>query len=101
MKKGFIIFTAAALALAFCLPAFGATKIKGKAVTYKTGNEILKGYLAYDENIKGPRPGVLVVHEWWGQNEYARKRARMLAELGYTALALDMYGRGKHREASG
>jgi dienelactone hydrolase len=56
---------------------------------------MMKGYLAYDENMKGKRPGVLVVHEWWDLNDYARKRARMLAELGYTALALDMYGEGK------
>jgi dienelactone hydrolase len=55
----------------------------------------MKGYLAYDESITGKRPGVLVVHEWWGLNDYARKRARMLAELGYTALAVDMYGDGK------
>jgi dienelactone hydrolase len=55
----------------------------------------MKGYLAFDENIKGPRPGVLVVHEWWGLNDYARMRARMLAELGYTALAIDMYGDDK------
>jgi dienelactone hydrolase len=55
----------------------------------------MKGYLAFDENIKGTRPGVLVVHEWWGLNDYARKRARMLAGLGYTALALDMYGNGE------
>jgi dienelactone hydrolase len=55
----------------------------------------MKGYLAYDDKIKDKRPGVLVVHEWWGHNEYARKRARMLAELGYTALAVDMYGDGK------
>ena len=69
--------------------------IKGEEVTYRAGNTVLKGYLAYDDAIKGKRPGVLVVHEWWGQNEYARKRARMLAEMGYTALALDMYGDGK------
>jgi dienelactone hydrolase len=55
----------------------------------------MKGYLAYDRNASGERPGVLVVHEWWGHNEYARKRARMLAEMGYTALAVDMYGEGK------
>lgn len=80
----------------FCAGAvFAAPKIKGKRVTYKAGKVTLQGYLAYDENIKGKRPGVLVVHEWWGQNEYARKRARMLAELGYTALAVDMYGDGK------
>jgi dienelactone hydrolase len=70
-------------------------KIVGKAVEYSAQGVVMKGYLAYDENIKGKRPGVLVVHEWWGLNDYARKRARMLAELGYTALAVDMYGEGK------
>jgi dienelactone hydrolase len=64
-------------------------------VIYNADGVILKGYIAYDDALKGRRPGVLVVHEWWGQNEYARKRARMLAELGYTALAVDMYGNGK------
>ena len=72
-----------------------APKIKGEPVEYTAGSTVLKGYLAYDENIKGQRPGVLVVHEWWGHNEFARKRARMLAKLGYTALAVDMYGDGK------
>jgi len=69
--------------------------VQGKEVAYSNNGEILKGYIAYDDAIKGKRPGVLVVHEWWGHNEYSRKRARMLAELGYTALALDMYGDGK------
>ena len=69
--------------------------VKGKEVTYSANGTTLKGYVAYDDAIKGKRPGVLVVHEWWGHNEYARKRARMLAEQGYTALALDMYGNGK------
>jgi dienelactone hydrolase len=55
----------------------------------------MRGYLAYDETIKGQRPGVLIVHEWWGLNDYTRKRAQMLAGLGYTALAVDMYGDGK------
>ncbi len=70
-------------------------KIKGMNVEYNAQNVVMKGYLAYDENIEGRRPGVLVVHEWWGINDYARKRARMLGELGYTALAVDMYGEGK------
>ena len=69
--------------------------IHGEPVEYTAGNVVLKGYLAYDDGIKGKLPGVLVVHEWWGHNEYARKRARMLAALGYTALAVDMYGDGK------
>ena len=71
------------------------TNIVGNAVDYSSQGVVMKGYLVYDEDIKGKRPGVLVVHEWWGHNEYARKRARMLAELGYTALAVDMYGDGK------
>ena len=70
-------------------------RILEKAVDYSAQGVAMKGYLAYDENITGKRPGVLVVHEWWGLNDYARKRARMLAELGYTALAVDMYGDGK------
>ncbi len=70
-------------------------RIEGKTVEYRAEGVVMKGYLAYDENIKGKRPGVIVVHEWWGLNEYARKRARMLAELGYSALAVDMFGEGR------
>lgn len=73
-------------------------EVTGEAVEYRANGVLLKGYLAYDRDLVGMRPGVLVVHEWWGQNEYARKRARMLAELGYTALAVDMYGEGKLAE---
>lgn len=78
--------------------------VQGEEVEYQANGTVLKGYLAYDDSVKGKRPGVLVVHEWWGHNEYARKRARMLAELGYTALAVDMYGDGKqahHPEDAG
>jgi dienelactone hydrolase len=70
-------------------------KIQGKTVEYSAQGVVMKSYLAYDENIKGKRPGVLVVPEWWGLNDYARRRAQMLAELGYTALAVDMYGEGR------
>lgn len=70
-------------------------KVIGKEISYKDGDTPLKGYIAYDDAIKGKRPGILVVHEWWGHNAYARKRADMLAKLGYTAMALDMYGEGK------
>lgn len=72
--------------------------LQGEEVTYKAGDTVLKGYLVYDDSIADRRPAVLVVHEWWGHNEYARKRARMLAELGYTALAVDMYGDGKQAD---
>jgi dienelactone hydrolase len=70
-------------------------KIAPKAVEYRAQGMVMKGYLFNDEAIQGKRPGVLVVPEWWGLNDYARRRARMLAELGYTALAVDMYGDGK------
>lgn len=72
--------------------------VTGKTMDYTVGGVTLKGYLAVDDSVKGKRPGVLVVHEWWGHNEYARKRATLLAELGYTALAVDMYGDGKNTE---
>jgi dienelactone hydrolase len=84
-----------ALVLGVAGVATGQPKIQGKTVEYSAQGVVMKGYLAYDENIKGKRPGVLVVHEWWGLNDYARKRAQMLAGLGYTALAVDMYGEGK------
>lgn len=74
-------------------PAFAA--IKGETVTYKAGDTVLKGYLAYDDAVQGKRPGVLVIHEWWGNDEYARDRARALVKLGYTVFAADMYGNGK------
>jgi dienelactone hydrolase len=84
------------LALIFLLVATAAqAEIRGEEVSYRAGNTVMKGYIAWDDAIKGKRPGVLVVHEWWGHNDYARKRARMLAELGYTALAVDMFGDGK------
>jgi dienelactone hydrolase len=65
---------------------------------YKSGETKLEGFLAYPEGTTDKRPGVLVVHEWWGLNDYARTRARMLAELGYVALAVDMYGNGRSTE---
>jgi len=66
-----------------------------KVVKYNQGKTNMIGYLAYDDSIKGKRPGILVVHEWWGHDSYARHRAEMLARMGYTALAVDMYGDGK------
>jgi dienelactone hydrolase len=74
-------------------PAHAA--IVGKQVQYKADGLTMKGYVAYDDAIKAKRPGVLVVHEWWGLNDYARKRANMLAQDGYVALAVDMYGDGR------
>lgn len=81
--------------LCLLLSATAWGKVTGKAVEYRAGDTVLKGYLALNPALKGKRPAVLVVHEWWGHNEYARKRARMLAEQGYVALAVDMFGDGK------
>jgi dienelactone hydrolase len=80
-------------AVAFAGSAVAA--VKGEPISYSDGTETLKGYLAYDSSTDAKRPGVLVVHEWWGHNDYARKRADMLAEMGYLALAVDMYGDGQ------
>jgi dienelactone hydrolase len=72
-----------------------SAEVISKEISYQQGDTTLKGLITYDDSVDGKRPGVLVVHEWWGHNAYARKRARMLAKLGYTALAVDMYGDGK------
>jgi dienelactone hydrolase len=74
-------------------------KLKEQSISYTIDGMkdslMLDGYIVYDENIEGKRPAILVVHEWWGQNDYVRMRARELAKLGYIAMALDMYGNGK------
>ena len=79
-----------------------ATNVYGEIVTkkvqYADGDVALEGYIAWDAASDAERPGVLVVHEWWGLNDYARGRAEKLAKLGYVAFALDMYGKGKVTE---
>ncbi len=74
--------------------ANACAELHTETVEYKHGDTVLKGHLAYETTIKGKRPGVLVVHEWWGNNAYAKRRAEQLAKLGYLAFALDMYGNG-------
>lgn len=69
--------------------------VKTEAVAYRHGDVELEGYLAYDDAVEGKRPGVLVVPEWWGLGNHAKRSAEQLAELGYVALAVDMYGKGK------
>jgi dienelactone hydrolase len=81
--------------IAVCMANTAQAEIRSEVVNYKIAGQPFQGYLSYDDAITGKRPGVLVVHEWWGHNAYARKRADMLAKLGYTAFALDMYGSGK------
>jgi dienelactone hydrolase len=82
------------LCLLFALAVRAEAKIHTEAIEYKEGDAVLEGYLAYDDSIKGARPGVLVIHEWWGLNPYVKKRAEQLAKLGYIAFAADIYGKG-------
>jgi dienelactone hydrolase len=93
MKK---ILLALPVLFLFQLPAEAA--VKTEIVTYKVGNKTFKSFLAWDDALKGQRPGILVFPEWWGVNEYAHKRAQQLAGMGYVALAADMYGDGKTTE---
>jgi dienelactone hydrolase len=87
-----------AVALIACQAAGVRAEVKTKTIDYSYAGTNLKGYLAYDDAAKGKRPGVLVLHEWWGLNEYARGRAEQLAKLGYVAFCPDMYGDGKTTE---
>ncbi len=69
-------------------------EIQTRSVEYKEGDTVLEGYLAYDDSVKGKSPGVLIVHNWTGLDDYEKMRARMLAEMGYVAFAADIYGKG-------
>ncbi len=84
-----------AVASMLLLAGSARAAVKTREITYEQGGTPLKGFLAYDDAVKGKRPGVLVIHEWWGLNGYAREQARRLAQAGYVAFAADMYGNGK------
>jgi dienelactone hydrolase len=91
MKRISIVVAAAVL-----LASSGAAaEVQTREIEYKEGGTVLQGLMAWDDALKGRRPGVLVVHEWWGHNEHARHQATRLAEAGYVGFALDMYGKGK------
>jgi dienelactone hydrolase len=75
--------------------------LKEETVSYTAEGTTMNGYVVYDASKEGKRPGVLVVHEWWGLNDYPKMRARKLAELGYVAMAIDMYGNGKTADNPG
>ncbi len=98
MKRFTIYFLFVAMATMTSCQKELPVKVKGMEVTYATDSTNLKGYIAFDENKKGKRPAILIVHEWWGHNNYVRERADSLAKLGYTAFAVDMYGDGKQAD---
>ncbi len=96
-------FLLAALPLASCAGTEIETApepltVSSQAITYGDGEITFEGFIARPAGPVEERPGVIVVHEWWGHNDYARGRARQLAEAGYVALAVDMYGGGKLAE---
>lgn len=92
MKYTLLSTVALFAAALWALPAFAA--VQTKEIDYKDGDVALQGFLAWNDTAQGNAPGVLIVHEWWGHNDYARMRAKQLAELGYVAFALDMFGKG-------
>ncbi|HEX7653438.1 MAG TPA: dienelactone hydrolase family protein [Verrucomicrobiae bacterium] len=89
--KTMLLTTFAALGLA-SLTATAA--IQSKTVEYQQGNTTLEGVMVWDDAVTGPRPGVLVVHQWLGLTAYEQHRAEMLAQLGYVAFCADIYGKG-------
>src|SRR5437899_1875494 len=92
MDKARVLAIAAGL---LALTTGVSAAVRTKAVEYRQGDTVLQGFFAWDDAAEGRRPGVLVVHEWWGHNEHARNQAKRLAQAGYVGFALDMYGKGK------
>ena len=86
---------AAAIGVALLAAGLSPAAVKTETIEYEFGGTKMKGFLAFDDAGKEKRPGVLVVHEWWGLNDYAKDRCKQLAELGYVAFAADMYGDAK------
>jgi dienelactone hydrolase len=84
------------LLMLWSLSAYAA--VQEEAITYKDGDTTMRGFIVYDDAQKGRRPGILVVHEWWGITQHIRDTARELAGKGYTAFIVDMYGEGKTAE---
>jgi dienelactone hydrolase len=82
------------LAVVFLMVSPLSAEIMTETVLYNHGDVELEGFLAWDNSTTDVRPGVLVVHEWTGLNDYTKSRCRQLAELGYVAFAVDMYGKG-------
>ena len=90
-------FVIAGLALLALVPSGARAALKTETIAYRIGDKEFNGYLAYDDAIAGKRPGVLVVHEWWGLTPYTRKRAEMLAGLGLSVFYDDLLSDERER----
>lgn len=86
------LILATAIGLLFANAARG--EIVTKSIEYRHGETALEGYLAYDSKIKDPQPGVILVHEWWGLTDHMKNMTNQVAEMGYVAFAIDLYGKG-------
>src|ERR1700722_4954754 len=91
MRLGWIIMTTMTLAFS----GIANAEVKTETVKYKAGEVEAHSFLAYNAGVTGKRPGIIVIPEWWGLTDYAKGRAKQLAELGYVAMAADIYGDGK------
>lgn len=92
MKLSNVLFVA--LSLVPIMPTLGRAAVKTELVQYKQGDTVCEGWLAYDDAVKGARPGVLLVHDWFGATAHQQEQVQKLAALGYVALAADVYGKG-------
>ena len=93
MRRLLVRLVVLAMLLVWMVPAQAV--VRSGLVEYRQGDATLEGYLAYDDALSGKRPGVLIVHEWWGLNDYIKGRADQLAQMGYVVFAADIYGKGK------
>lgn len=93
-----VLFTSFVLPIMADSQGINIVSLKEEQVIYKVNDVVLQGFVVFDQAIAGKRPAILVVHEWWGLNDYAKNRARQLASLGYIAMAVDMYGEGKNAQ---
>jgi len=90
MKRFLFLMTA----MSFLVPVSASAAIRTQAVEYRDGDAVLEGYLAYDDAVQGKRPAVIVAHDWTGLRDYTKHRTEQLAQLGYVAFAVDIYGKG-------
>jgi dienelactone hydrolase len=92
--KGLLVVFFMTLMVSIICAQNSESKMKEENITYISDGVTLNGYVSYDQNIVGKRPAVLVVHEWWGLNDYTKMRVRQLSEMGYIAMAVDLFGDG-------
>lgn len=95
MKRNLAATSISGAAIARSSSGAAVAAIREEAVTYKDGDTVMNGYIVYDDASKAKRPGIILVHEWWGITKHVHGEARNYASQGYTAFIADMYGDGK------